>query len=1700
MPRTLALTALLASGQLLSAGHPSRADWNNLRNERHGHTKWHERMDIGPAWANTFGDYYQGKKRTGSLKGLRLELSKDDDIFGLFDTETLRFSTVYRGSLHWGGTPWTGAHGALIHLANEAGTIYQNTAMPGWADKGRSFAETRKIPGHGNLAADHARWSGHFRHGEQVILDYSVLGSRVLELPGGRVSGGHPMAFRQIDMAPCDHDRVLLVASHGGATIKIGNGQHSATAVSNAAALYGSDAGPSAGETRVVMDRTDGDWGKLSMGAPSAKDLADRSTGKHRFFRVLPDFTQTHDNGGDEEGVAVRLNDGLAAHDGDDAGRSFFFADADKPGRLELNLRGRQAVSRIHLFSQHKGARAPQDVEIYGTADEHADASLAPWDLTQGGWEKLAAYDTRKLGDGGRHGVAVLAPGDGDIGSFRKLLFICKPGHEKDAMQTYFSEIDVYGRQAPALKPLAQVAEGRNPGLAVAVRGNGVSLRDAGNGTLTLLVPASKQPTRFSLGYAAAYAKLLDSAMEAVQAATPAPRELGSLTKGGPAIYPQAVTATASLGSGDGTWLVDQVGLPVDNPWLSNIRPGGFDFFPDGDSAAISTWNGDVWVVRGLKGDWKQVRWRRFATGLFEPLGLKIVDGLIYVHGRDQITRLHDQNSDGEADWYECFNNDVLITRNFHEFAFSLQTDKEGNFYFTKASPVLGGGRGFDTILPHNGTVMRVSREGKNLEVLATGLRAPGGLAVGPNGEITTGENEGTWQPCCKLNYFTGKDKFLGVEDSAHHLKGREMHPPLCYFPMRIDNSGGEQAWVPEPEDGAPGWGLKPHELVHLSYGKSSLYRVLREEVDGTAQGGVVRIPVNLKSSAMRARFHPDGSLYVLGFRGWQTNASTPQAFHRIRFNNRPVTIPDQLRATDKGLYIRFEKELDGPSVADRFNFKVERWKYIRSSQYGSGEFSIDNPDPEAEQRALTSESHKYRKHDQVEVVRSVLLPDKKTVFLHIPSMKPAQQMSIVYKLVFADSTAAEGEIVNTLHKMARHREAILLGKVTEASAGPRDLQPGLVQRMSAGGMSDQRVNRLPALYVGAGESVSDMLSAGEFTSEWFGFLKTDERISPRFSLQGRGTASLSINGKEILSVTGDGETFGKALSAPVRLNPGAHRFMLKYRSATSAGQVRVLWETDTMPRQSIPPAHFAHQPGIDLQLALSARAGRDLLLEQKCTNCHLSPNKTHLPDHLEMGPNLEGIASRRKPGWIAQWLAQPHAMNPAATMPAFVDAGTGQGRQDAADMAAYLALFTAKGEAARENGAESAAGPVKAGGGVFHTLGCIACHQLPGATPRAGDTRTPLHNVGGKFTAGSLAGYLARPDRHYPAGKMPDFQLGKDEASQLAAFLIDSSKGKGTAPVPLPKGDAARGKQLVLSHNCAACHQGLEPGTAKLPGFGNIMGWDWRERGCISSAPSEKSPRFNLTAAQRKTLAQYRESYNSHGALSLSHTSAHDYAERQLKALNCMACHDRDGQQSLLASLHSQSQPLAQGLPVNARHKIDQTRPHLTFIGGMLHTDYMQRMLDGSVKKRPRPWLAMRMPAFHSRARQLADGLSKQHGMAPSAPEPGGTDAAKAGAGKKLIGSSGGFACTICHADGDTKATAAFEVEGVNFDQVARRLRPGYYHRWMENPQSITPSTKMPRYTQGNKSPLPDYGNDARKQFDAILEYFRSLEKEDKE
>ncbi len=486
--------------------------------------------------------------------------------------------------------------------------------------------------------------------------------------------------------------------------------------------------------------------------------------------------------------------------------------------------------------------------------------------------------------------------------------------------------------------------------------------------------------------------------------------DFDALTSGGDPLYPEILETRGSVSQDkDAPYATDQVTLPLDNPWKANLRFGGFDFI-DEDSAALSSWNGDVWVVRGLKGDWSSLKWQRIASGLFETLGVKVVDGIIHVNGRDQITQLIDLNGDGETDHFKVFNRDVIISSNFHEFAFDLQTDSDGNFYFSKAAPVRGGGRGFDRILPHNGIVAKISPDGRKFEVMATGLRAPGGVGIGPNGEITTGENEGTWQPVCKINFSRGKEPlFFGTEDTRHDLTGAPYTQPLIYLPMAVDNSGGSQVWVPEHAN----FGLNTNELLHLSYGQSSIYRVLPvPRADGLLQGGVAKLPVNLQSSAMRARFHEDGSLYVLGFRGWQTNAATECAFQRVRYNEGTVLpLPEKLEYTPTGVRLHFATALDSELAEDPSSYSAQRWNYVRGPQYGSGEFSVDERDKDAEAEALVKESQGHRKRDDAAVKSAKLLAGGKAVELVIEGMKPAMTLKVTYDLESDEGQILQGEI-----------------------------------------------------------------------------------------------------------------------------------------------------------------------------------------------------------------------------------------------------------------------------------------------------------------------------------------------------------------------------------------------------------------------------------------------------------------------------------------------------------------------------------------------------------------------------------------------------------------------------------------------------------------------------------------------------------------
>ena len=509
---------------------------------------------------------------------------------------------------------------------------------------------------------------------------------------------------------------------------------------------------------------------------------------------------------------------------------------------------------------------------------------------------------------------------------------------------------------------------------------------------LFLRLPKLTKKTTFAVSIWRGSTRDLDRFSQLVNSKAKFP-DISKLCKGGPKRWGQPLITQGTLGQGDGPYVVDTLTLPEDNPWKSWIRCSGFDFFKDG-RAAICSVSGDVWIVSGIDDGLQKLTWQRFATGLFQPLGLKIVDDEVYVLGRDQITRLHDLNKDGEADFYENFNNDVQITSHYHEFCLNLETDSQGNFYFTK------GGNLDEAVLPHHGTLLKVSKDGKQLSVVATGLRAPNGMGMGPQDQITVSDNEGNWVPSSRVNLMK-PGGFYGHVFTAHKdPKPTDYDKPIFWLPHGLDNSSGGQVWVNSDR-----WGPLKGQMLHMSYGSCSLFATSMEDVDGQIQGSAVKLPLRFDSGVMRGRFSArDGQLYVCGLRVWQSSGAKDGAFHRVRYTGKPVRIPSQIYVRKDGLRLIFTSELDAKSAVDAQNYAVEQFNYRWTKNYGSKEYSVSDPEKVA--------------HDPVEVKSAKLGEDRKTVFLEIPNIKPVMQMRIRYNLQGADGAPVAGEAYNTINKV----------------------------------------------------------------------------------------------------------------------------------------------------------------------------------------------------------------------------------------------------------------------------------------------------------------------------------------------------------------------------------------------------------------------------------------------------------------------------------------------------------------------------------------------------------------------------------------------------------------------------------------------------------------------------------------------------------
>ncbi len=379
----------------------------------------------------------------------------------------------------------------------------------------------------------------------------------------------------------------------------------------------------------------------------------------------------------------------------------------------------------------------------------------------------------------------------------------------------------------------------------------------------------------------------------------------------------------------------------------ARIEVGGLGFLDDG-RLVVSTRRGQVWIVENaLDPDPRAARFRLFAEGLHEGLGLAVAGGEIYVLERTQLSRLRDTDRDGCADRTDVIANDWGVSGNYHEFAFGLPEGADGRFYATLnvafLDPKWWHGK---SPVPSRGWAIAIEPSGKVTPV-APGFRSPCGVGRNAEGDIFVTDNQGDWMPACGLFHLV-EGRFYGHPASLdwtpeYRATGRlstDTDPPerrrapaAVWYPYDWSRSTGNL--VPDTTGGC--FGPFGGQLFVAELTNGLVMRTMLEKVRGEYQGAAVLFRRGV-GSANRVAFAPDGTLFVgLTNRGWG-GQKPDDGIARIRYTGvLPMEI-ESVRLVPGGFDVGFTRPVAGGAAVAPADIAVLQYGYDWFWEYGSPE------------------------------------------------------------------------------------------------------------------------------------------------------------------------------------------------------------------------------------------------------------------------------------------------------------------------------------------------------------------------------------------------------------------------------------------------------------------------------------------------------------------------------------------------------------------------------------------------------------------------------------------------------------------------------------------------------------------------------------------------------------------------------------------
>jgi len=467
---------------------------------------------------------------------------------------------------------------------------------------------------------------------------------------------------------------------------------------------------------------------------------------------------------------------------------------------------------------------------------------------------------------------------------------------------------------------------------------------------------------------------------------------------------------------------------------------------------------------------------------------------------------------------------------------------------------------------------------------------------------------------------------------------------------------------------------------------------------------------------------------------------------------------------------------------------------------------------------------------------------------------------------------------------------------------------------------------------------------------------------------------------------------------------------------------------------------------------APTAEGGRLLYNELGCVNCH--GGATGLP--AMRGPALATVTQRVRSEWLRKFIADPAAVHPGTVMPQVLAKA-----DDKTLVAIEHYLASLKPKAASKAAAKIMHVNGARGGELFNTLGCVACHA-PGkdfipaeGVPKASEfthRSVGFADLKAKYSLDSLGAFILDPLKVRADGRMPKTAMDRQDSIDIAGYLLEFQGSDGRTDQPVvsivaDKNLAIAGRKAVISAQCAACHDLPKDAAAKPVALKK------NEGGCLE-ADHAKGPRYKLSDAQRASLKLFLAKKDEVASPKLT-------ADLTLHALNCVACHERDGKGGPDAA----RKPYFQG-----DHNLGDTGrypPPLTGIGGKLRPEWLAKVLAPPVPTK-------------------GAELFTSHYSGPLKFE-GGDDTA----GRKLLGTQGGAGCITCHRWGDRPSLG---VQGPDLSNIAARLQESWLREYLINPAGYRPGTLMPSFWPGGKSFNQEIlGGDTDKQIAAIYKFAES-------